>query len=215
MLDAILPIKSLALAKTRLAHMLSSDERRGLALAMLEDVLRSLRASQQIEHIHLLGRDPEALRLARLYAAEWLFDSTRDLNSALRLGARHATERGAQSLLLLHADVPLISAADIERMTTALDGPSSLALAAARDGGTNALACSAPLPIPLCFGRRSMAMHLEVARRRGIHAQLVYSPTLRDIDRPEDLIWLMEQSGQSLAHDFVRGLGVIERAACA
>lgn len=214
-MDAIIPIKSLERVKTRLAHMLSPQERRELVLSMLEDVLRGLRASRRIERMYLVGRDPEVLRLARLYAAEWLFDTTRDLNSALRLGARQACERGAQSLLLLHADVPLISAADIERMGTALTAHTRLALAAARDGGTNALVCSVPLPIPLCFGRRSMAMHLEVARRRGLHAQIVYSPTLRDIDRPEDLIWLMEQSGQSLAQRFVRGLGVIERAACA
>lgn len=216
MADALIPVKSLALAKSRLGHMLSSSERRGLALAMLEDVLGCLRTSAAIERIYLIGRDPEAHWLAQHYEAHWLFDHSHDLNSALRFGASYASQHAARHLLLLHADLPLIRAEDIHRLAMSSEhGAAQIVLAPSRDGGTNALACAAPLAIPLCFGRRSLAMHLEAARRRAMHTQLVCSPSLRDIDRPEDLIWLMEQKGRSRAQHFVRTLNVIERAACA
>lgn len=214
-MDAIIPVKSLVLAKTRLAHMLTSSERRGLALAMLEDVLASLQASNHIERIYVVGRDPDALRLVQAYAAEWLFDSTRDLNSALRLGAQYAYAQQAKILLLLHADVPLISTGDLERLAHIIQSEGGLVLAPSRDGGTNALACRTPVPIPLCFGRRSLAMHLDAARRRSLHTQLLCSTSLRDIDRPEDLLWLMEQHAKRITHTFVQTLGLIERAACA
>jgi 2-phospho-L-lactate/phosphoenolpyruvate guanylyltransferase len=48
MLHAIVPMKSLALAKSRLAGLLDPPERRALALAMLEDVLRAAEMAPSI-----------------------------------------------------------------------------------------------------------------------------------------------------------------------
>ena len=128
---------------------------------------------------------------------------------------QHAYAQGGASLLLLHADIPLISTDDLERLAYMTQSESSLVLAPSRDGGTNALAFRAPLPIPLCFGRRSLAMHLDAAKRRSLQTQLLYSTSLRDIDRPEDLLWLMEQHATHITHTFIQTLGLIERAACA
>ena len=45
---ALVPVKGLSRAKTRLAGALTGDERAGLVLAMLRDVLTALRGLQTI-----------------------------------------------------------------------------------------------------------------------------------------------------------------------
>ena len=63
-------------------------------------------------------------------------------------------------MLIMHADLPLIQPADINLLADALAANTRVALAPAGDGGTNALACSVPSPIPFYFGRASLARHL-------------------------------------------------------
>lgn len=215
MLHAIVPVKSLALAKSRLAGLLDPPERRALALAMLEDVLRAAELAPSISQTLVVSRDPTVLRLARSLGAQPVADRTDGLNAALSQAALGARAAGADRMLALHGDLPLVTPGELEGMTAALSEQVQLSLAPARDGGTNALGCRLPPPLPFWFGRASLERHLAEARERGLEIQLVRQPGLeRDIDRPEDLIWLLERPGDTLAQRYVRTLGVIERVAC-
>jgi 2-phospho-L-lactate guanylyltransferase (CobY/MobA/RfbA family) len=91
----------------------------------------------------------------------------------------------------------------------------AVALAPARDGGTNGLAFNSAAPMPFLFGGRSLGRFQAVAQARRLPARLVRAHSLeRDIDRPEDLLWLMDAPGSTRAHAVVRSLGLIERVAC-
>ena len=57
MIAALVPAKALDQAKGRLAAILNENERRGLALAMLEDVLRVLRSAEVIESVSVVSPD--------------------------------------------------------------------------------------------------------------------------------------------------------------
>jgi 2-phospho-L-lactate/phosphoenolpyruvate guanylyltransferase len=215
MLHAIVPVKSLALAKSRLAGLLDPPERRSLALAMLEDVLRAAQQAASISRTLVVSRDPTVLSVARTLGAQPIADRTDGLNAALDQAAQIARASGADRMLALHADLPLVTPGELDNICMALHEPVQLALAPARDGGTNALGCRLPPPLPFWFGRASMERHLAEARERGLATQLVRLTGLeRDIDRPEDLIWLLEQPGDTLAQRYVRTIGVIERVAC-
>ncbi len=61
MIAALVPAKSLDEAKGRLASILSEDERRRLALAMLEDLVRALQAVPRIDSISVVSPDAEVL----------------------------------------------------------------------------------------------------------------------------------------------------------
>src|SRR3990172_8229880 len=63
MIAALVPAKALDQAKGRLAAALSEDERRLLALAMLEDVLRSLQAIPRIGLTAVVSPDDAVLSL--------------------------------------------------------------------------------------------------------------------------------------------------------
>jgi 2-phospho-L-lactate/phosphoenolpyruvate guanylyltransferase len=212
---AIVPVKSLALAKSRLAGLLDAAERRALALAMLEDVLRAAERAASIDRTLVVSRDPTVLRAARALGAQPLPDRADGLNAAIAQAAQVARAAGADHMLALHADLPLVTPAELEGICAAPRDRAQLALAPARDGGTNALGCRLPPPLPFWFGRASLERHLAEARERGLEASLVRLPGLeRDIDRPEDLVWLLERPGDTLAQRYVRTLGVIERVAC-
>jgi len=215
MLHAIVPVKSLALAKSRLSEMLDQGERRALALAMLEDVLRLLQATPVIARFGVVSRDTTVLRMAHRMGADRLIDHADDLNGALIQAATQYTQAGAQALLVLHADLPLATPEELGRMAGGLASATDITLAPARDGGTNALACVAPHPLPFLFGGRSLERHVRAAHEQRLTPHLVRSSGLeRDIDRPEDLIWLLETPGETAAQRFVRQLGILERAAC-
>ena len=216
MLHALVPVKSLALAKTRLAALLSADERRSLALAMLADVLEVLIAAPVVERVVVVSRDEAVLALARSTGVCSYTENAPDLNSALRRAALWSRQQGAPALAALHADLPLLAAGDVEALALPLAEGYDASLAPAHDGGgTNAVAFRSSADLPFLFGGRSLARFERVAEARQLSARLVRSYGLEhDIDRPEDLVWLVDQPGMTRAQQLARSLGMIERVAC-
>jgi 2-phospho-L-lactate guanylyltransferase len=195
---AVVPLKELAQAKSRLAPALAPAERSALALAMLRhvlDVLGELTRHGVLRGVWLVSRDPLAQREAARRGAWPLHDATGDLNTALEQARAAAEAAGAAALLVVPADMPRLAPADVRGLLAALGAAQALqrgpACVLAPDHalhGTNALALTLPSPLPFCFGADSLAAHLNAARHLGVSAQIFASPTLaRDIDTPADL----------------------------
>jgi 2-phospho-L-lactate/phosphoenolpyruvate guanylyltransferase len=213
MFHAIVPIKALVRAKSRLAAILEPGERRKLAIAMLHDLLNTLQHSPHIDTISLVTSDPALATTAIRHQIQLLADTSRDLNRALTDATLHIPR--AAPILIIHADLPLLQPGDLTLFADAFNHGKQLILAESRDGGTNALACANPPPIPFFFGRASLARHLAEARERSITSCCIRTHSLeRDIDRPDDVIWLAEQPGTGKAQQYVRELGIRERVAC-
>jgi 2-phospho-L-lactate guanylyltransferase len=205
MIYSIIPVKPLARAKQRLESMLTASERQALVAAMLDDVLATLRAAPVIDRIGVISRDPTVLALAAGRGAEPLHDEADDLNGALAQAARHAVASGATAMLVLPADVPLVTPAEIAALVAALNGHPGAVLAPARDGGTNALLASPPDVLPFQFGPGSLARHLAAAQARQVMARVVYLPGLElDIDRPADVLALAAAPGERGAQRLAR-----------
>jgi 2-phospho-L-lactate guanylyltransferase len=180
---ALIPVKDLPQAKARLAPALDEAGRRELVLAMLRDVLDAAMGCAALDGVAVVSRDAEALALASEAGAEGLPEPG-GLNEALDSAARRIAERGAVRVLVLAADLPLVSA---DVITSVLASASDVAIAPSRDGGTNALACT-PGAFPFAFGPDSAARHVAAARAVGLRAERIDAPALAlDIDTPEDL----------------------------
>lgn len=196
-------MKRLAAAKSRLAGVLSCKARVALVLAMAEDVLAALRDCSQLDGIVVVTDDPVLARVAEAHGCPVEPEhAAGGLNAALEAVAERLDLDGDRSMLVVPADVPCIRTADVQAILEAHAGGITLCIAEA-DQGTNAMLCSPPGAVPLLFGRESGLRHLESARRRGIAANRVSLPRLRDIDRPTDLEWLASvgrhtRSGQVL-----------------
>jgi 2-phospho-L-lactate guanylyltransferase len=215
MISAIVPVKTLARAKSRLSALLSAPERRALVLAMLGDVLTALGAARGIDHIGVISADPTVLLLAARHGAEALADHATDLNAALAQAASHYAAAGATATLALPADVPLVTAAEIDQLLAARATARGMLIAPSYDGGTNALLVWPPLALPFLFGEGSLERHLAAARERGLTARQCRVPGLElDVDRPGDLLLLAEMAGETATQRLARELCVAERVMC-
>jgi 2-phospho-L-lactate guanylyltransferase len=175
---AIVPFKGLDGAKTRLAAVLSSEERARLAFEMLERVLVACEGAVAIEQTLLVTPDPSAVPAT----AEVLVDSGVGHAEAIALAL--GDPRAAAGALVVMADCPLVQPASLDALAEAAR---PLALVQARDGGVNALALGDVAAFQPRFGVRAEQMIGE-ARAAGLEPAVLDDPALAlDVDRPEDL----------------------------
>ncbi|HET8912278.1 MAG TPA: 2-phospho-L-lactate guanylyltransferase [Ktedonobacteraceae bacterium] len=185
---AIVPVKTLTAAKSRLADHLSAYQRQRLVLYMLHHVLDILHASEIFECISVVSADDTVLKKAQSWGATALVEELAGHNPALHAAALREREAGASSLLTISADLPLLKVTDIHTMV-AYGTTHPIVLASSREGtGTNAVLMRPPLALPYLFGVGSLQSYQKAARQRGLSAQLYQSEGLAlDVDTIEDL----------------------------
>lgn len=211
---AVIPVKRFALAKQRLAAVLSKSERTKLALVMFQDVLMTLRAVPAIAGIVVVSDDPAAKTLAADAGA-------RILSGVPETGINNAVVQGLKSLdparlgaLVVPADVPFATVDEIGAVAQALHDHPLVLVPAVSDGGTNAIAARSPAFITPCFGQSSFHRHQAAARRNHLDYGVIRAEGLgRDIDRPDDLISQPALSGHTLTAALLRELNVSSRLA--
>lgn len=177
MLVAVVPMKAMDLAKSRLAGVLDAGGRQALARQMLDHVLETLRKAG-IGHIHVASGDA---------------GGKGDLNADVATAARLVENEGATQLLLVTADLPYLCAEDIAAMIE-MGHENAVVIAEAKDGGTNALLLRPPTILDFAFATHqpSAGLHAERARASGVEPAFVRRPGLaRDIDTPADLAALV------------------------
>lgn len=174
---AVVPVKDLGGAKTRLAPILSDDARAGLVLEMLDRVLAACEEATAIARTLLVTPDPSLAR----DGADVLVDAGRGHAEAIALAL--ADPRAADGALVVMADCPLVTAGSLDALAAAAR---PLALAPARDGGVNALALRTVNGFRPRFGVPVDTM-LEAGRAAGLDPVVVDDSALAlDVDRPED-----------------------------
>jgi 2-phospho-L-lactate guanylyltransferase len=213
-ISALVPAKALDQAKGRLASLLSEEERRKLALAMLEDVVRALQAVPVIDFITVVSPDAEVLAKARELGAEGLEEpaSVRGINQALAFGMESAVTEGAETLLIVLADVPAVTPADVESVLAELPNGKGVAICPSSARGTSILALRPPDVIPFRFGQNSFAAHKREAMARGITATVARIDSVaHDIDEPEDLRELLAHPAETATHALLAQLRIAGR----
>ncbi len=187
---AIVPVKPLNRAKSRLAALLSSEVREKLAAAMLENTIATLVASQAISGVLVISRDNRVLVIARKYGARTVQESGAPaLNPALERANQIIASWNAQAALILPADLPLLIADDLLELTELGRYQQSAVIVPDRfECGTNALLMRPPDLIPCRFGDNSFLEHKVNAEQAGAAVHVYRSERLMlDLDTPEDL----------------------------
>ena len=130
-----------------------------------------------------------------------------DLNAAVRLGLAYAGSQGADRALVVPADVPLATHAEMLSVLTSVsaDPARQVAIVPSEDGeGTNGLLLVPPDVLQPEFGEGSFVRHVAQAVALGLDFRVLHLPGLgTDIDQPRDLARLAAATAGSDRYSFL------------
>ncbi len=182
-------IKDFDGAKQRLSPAMGAKSRRALSRRNAKLAVQSAQAG---DRVLVVAGGEEVAELAAAWGAEVLLEPREEgQNVAARRGINRAIERGADAVLLLSSDLPLVTQDAVKGLLEAaaqVKGPVVVAAPAIGRGGTNALYLRPPDAIGLHFGEDSFAKFRDDARARGVLFVVHESDQMAlDLDEPSDL----------------------------
>ncbi len=187
---AIVPIKPLRRGKSRLAGLLSEEQRTLLNRYLLEHTLQTLNEIAEIEHTLVVSRDPAALALTRSMGGRTVLeDGAPHINTAIKRATMVAISQGVREVLILPSDLPLLQPTDLKKLLRfGKKEPVVVIAPDRRMDGTNALLVNPAGFIEYGYGPGSFQRHCERASMAGAVLHVVKSKRLGlDLDLPEDL----------------------------
>lgn len=182
-------IKDFDSAKQRLRPALGTKSRRALAR---RNARLAVDAAMAGDHLLVVAGGEEVAELAASWGADVLLEPREEgQNVAAQRGIKRAMEGGADAVLLLSSDLPLVTGESVRAMLASvarLKPPVAVAVPAIGRGGTNALFMNPPDAIGLHFGDESLARFREEAEARGVKFVVHHSDAMAfDLDEPSDL----------------------------
>jgi len=212
----IVPVKDFGQAKSRLAALLSPDERQELATIMLRRVLQAISAlDRRIEKFVVTSFSP-AIELARSLGIKAMVESRQVSESDSVDRASLTLENdGFEAVLRVPLDLPFVAPADLELLLKAQEKGLQGVLVPSLDGtGTNALYRSPPSLFASRFGPGSLAAHEASLIQLGVPYAVMACPSLAlDVDDPSDVANLLEEPRNSPAKQFLLAIGARQRLA--
>lgn len=166
---AVIAVKSLDRAKSRLADRLRPEHRARLVLAMLTDTVTAAAAVPEIASVTVVTPDPAVAELTRTLGAQVHPEPSRvagtpadSLNSALDAAATALRQRnGPAHLLALQADLPALRPAELSQMLAAAPaGARSVVVDHAGSGTAALLVRDATAALAPRFGPDSARRHI-------------------------------------------------------
>lgn len=210
----IVPVKDLSRAKERLAAILPQDVRTALAYAMLEDVLAAVKGSVLLDRKFIVTMDRKAMDIARGLGVEIIEETEQSGESAsVDRASKVCMEMGADSVLVVPGDAPLITSSDIDSvLEKEADAPSTV-MVPARDGlGTNAILRNPPDAFPSCFGYDSFRKHIDEAQKKNVSIETIDNASIAlDIDLPDDLSVFASQRSDTRAYMLLMKMDLLEK----
>src|SRR6266700_3123262 len=156
---ALVPVKSLSVAKSRLDGHLSEDERTQLVTQMLEHVLMTLQSCKKITQIFVVTPDEQIKKFTSKYKATFLPEEQSGYNQSVTMAAKRIIQNNT-TLLTIAADLPLLTIDDLQQMIQRTKNH-AVVLAPAKDGGTNAIAMKSLQMLPYLFGKESFTKYQQ------------------------------------------------------
>ncbi len=207
----LIPVNRLDRAKGRLAALLAPEERAELVRRSLAAVLAAVEGAGMAAVV--LTSD-QAVR-AEVPAGTRVLEEDPELRGLSAQLETAAAQLGVEELLILHADLPLVTAEALRDLVRQAPEAPSATLVRPADGGTNAMLLRPPGRFPLAYGRGSGDLHESAAREAGLAVRRADVPALAlDLDTPADVRVLLStaegrasEAGRYLVEIGIEGRG--------
>jgi len=194
----VVPIRTFALANTRLSEHLSSDARATLARHLADTVARAAATAPVV----IVTSAPEVEQWAAGHGFRVITDPG-SLDAAAAAGVDAFRALGVPRVVVAHADLPF--ATTFASVTRDAGQPVAVLVPCQRDDGTPVLSVPAHAPFAFAYGPGSFRRHVAAACAAGLAVRVVRDPDLGfDVDTVDDLRALTEREPTRFAADAVR-----------
>src|SRR5579863_2792145 len=166
----LVPVKSFAKAKGRLAPTLDPEHRAALARAMAERVL----AAAAPLPVAVVCDDDDVASWAAAHGAIVLDEPGRGLDGAVQTGVAKLGGAGAAEVLVVHGDLPLA-----EGIVSLAGYPGITLVPDRRHDGTTVVCVPTSAGFRFSYGPGSFERHVAEAERLGFVPRIVRAPALR------------------------------------
>lgn len=197
---AIIPVGTLAGAKSRLGESLDAEERQDLVEGLLARTVNAALAVDGLDDVLVVSPDREVLRRSAELGARTLLQRSVGLGAGLSEARADVVAGGADAILVLPIDLPFARPADVAAVIAPLAGPGPIVvLVPDRHGtGTNALGLRPPDVIDFAFGPGSRLAHRAAAAAVAAAYLEIDGPLTIDLDTPEDLVFVESIAGEGV-----------------
>lgn len=205
----LIPFKSLATAKQRLAEALNAQQRSQFAEAMLRDVLAAAIGVKDRINIAVVTGDAHAQRLAREAGCIVIEDTRNESETAaIEMATALCEQRGYDTTIVLPADIPLIASDELHRVLDAAPAVGAVFVPAYDRRGSNCILRRPASIIPLRFGNNSFLPHCEAMKHTGKELIILEMSGIGlDVDNPHELELLIGRDGDTNAQRLLRSYG--------
>lgn len=186
---AIVPIKPLRRGKSRLSELLSEQERLKLNHQLFIHTIEVLQAVEAISDILVVSRDSDVLTESREMGVRTVTENgTPELNSALRRASLFSGTFSSEGILIVPADLPLLTPQDVVDFLRLRTQPPMIVIAPdRRQQGTNMLFTDPADLLTFSFGLDSFHKHCELAKSKDAQIAVYENENIAlDLDIPED-----------------------------
>lgn len=202
---AVIPMKSLHSAKSRLSNILTAQQRKNLAMYLLNTTIKELKESNFISEIVIVSSDEAVKNYSSLNNLTFVKDSDKGVNEAVILADKYCVDNGINANIVIPQDLPFISAKEIDEICTISNKYHKCIIIcpSKRFDGTNILFRKPPGVIKTHYDNNSYMNHLKEASKFKIPIESLDIVKLRfDLDTKEDLLELFPlQNWNSILKD--------------
>lgn len=200
----VLPVKTLASSKCRLAPVLTRRERGLVTLTLLKGNLEVLASLDPSVNILVVTPDPAVGQLGKEFGARILLEKHAvGLDGAMAAAARWSIAAGFETQVMVAPDIACLDSDELVKFVTHSGSAPTLSIASAKDGGSNLVLLCPPDAITYRFGAFSARKMMKAAKSIDLDCRIFQLPRAAlDIDTPEDLAaWIGGRCHQSGADE--------------
>jgi 2-phospho-L-lactate guanylyltransferase len=202
---AVIPMKSLYSAKSRVSNILTAKQRKNLAMYLLDATIKELKKSNFISEIVIVSSDEAVKHYSCLNRIKFIKDSEEGVNKAVLLADKYCIDNGINANIVIPQDLPFISAKEIDKICTISNKYHKCIIIcpSKRFDGTNILFRKPPDVIKTHYDDNSYINHLKEASKFKIPIESLDIVKLRfDLDTKDDLLELFpRQNWNSVLED--------------